>query len=116
MIKFIVYVKNKVIGLSFLIGFLLNILLCGYLYFQIKPQEEPFLLHYNIFLGIDLIGSWWQIYYIPILGLIILLINFIIGWLIFIKAKILCYFLVITALISQIFLIISTIFIILINY
>lgn len=32
-------------------------------------------LHYNIHVGVDTIGPWWQIYTIPMIGLIIFVVN-----------------------------------------
>ncbi|MBI4592104.1 hypothetical protein HY733_01510 [Candidatus Uhrbacteria bacterium] len=38
--------------------------------------ESPFIaLHYNIYLGVDRFGSVYQIFYIPALGLLVLLLN-----------------------------------------
>lgn len=33
-------------------------------------------LHYNIHIGVDTIGPWWQIYVVPAVGLLIMLVNF----------------------------------------
>lgn len=50
----------------------------GFLAWRLLPiihgrQVVP--LHYNIHIGVDQIGAWWQIFTIPVLGLIFLLIN-----------------------------------------
>lgn len=57
------------------VSLIINLLLWGALAYLFQPQEEPIFLHYNIFFGIDLIGPWWKIFYIPLSGFIILLIN-----------------------------------------
>jgi hypothetical protein len=33
-------------------------------------------LHYNIIFGVDLVGNWWQIYYFPATGILIILLNY----------------------------------------
>jgi len=66
---------SKKIRWLFITSFLLNIGLWAGLSFLFRPQEEPIFLHYNIFFGIDLIGPWWKIFYLPITGLVILLLN-----------------------------------------
>lgn len=32
-------------------------------------------LHYNVHVGVDTIGPWWQIFVVPLLGLIMILVN-----------------------------------------
>ena len=32
-------------------------------------------LHYNIHIGVDTVGPWWQIYLVPLIGLLVMLIN-----------------------------------------
>ncbi|MEK7183533.1 MAG: hypothetical protein AAB776_02770 [Patescibacteria group bacterium] len=32
-------------------------------------------LHYNIHIGVDTVGPWWQIYMVPVIGLVIILVN-----------------------------------------
>lgn len=43
---------------------------------KITPTSEQLFLHYNILFGVDLIGEWWKIYFIPFFALIILVFNF----------------------------------------
>lgn len=33
-------------------------------------------LHYNIIFGIDLVGDWWNMYFLPAAGLLVVLANF----------------------------------------
>jgi hypothetical protein len=53
----------------------LNLILWAGLIYLFRPQEEPVHLHYNIFFGVDLIGPWWQIFFLPASGLVILILN-----------------------------------------
>ena len=84
-------------------------------WYFVKPQTEPYLLHYNIFLGIDLIGDWWKMFFLPGLGLVILLINFILSFFLLVKEKILTFYLTTVSSAAQVFLILALIFIILLN-
>ncbi len=34
----------------------------GILLYFIRPRETPLILHYNVYFGVDLLGSWWQAY------------------------------------------------------
>jgi len=58
------------------VALLINIGEWLYLWFKIPRTSGTIFLHYNIFFGIDLIGSWYQIYIMPLSALSIILINF----------------------------------------
>lgn len=73
------FFKNKNTYLAFLFSLCLNLISWIYLFLKIKPQENPVYLHYNIYFGVDLIGTWYWIFYLPALGLLILLANFLIS-------------------------------------
>jgi hypothetical protein len=60
---------------------LLNFALWSWLFWNIGPQAEPIFLHYNILFGVDYVGPWWQIAFVPATGLVIILINTLLGWL-----------------------------------
>jgi len=103
---------NKVLLGSNLI---LNILIWGWLGWYISPQESPIFLHYNILFGVDLVGSWWRVFVIPVVGLSIIIVNTVVGWTTFHKDKFIAYFLNSTALICQIFLFISAYLLVYLN-
>lgn len=57
------------------ITFFLNIASWALVLWKIPYTTEPIFLHYNIYFGIDLTGSWWKIFTTPILGIAIIIIN-----------------------------------------
>ena len=114
-IKFSVFIKDNLVRVNLAISLVLNILLWVAVWYFVKPQIEPYLLHYNIFLGIDLIGEWWRMYLLPGIGLGIIIVNFILSWILLVREKILSYFLMVATSIAQVFLIFGLIFILLLN-
>jgi len=40
-----------------------------------RPIDLPIILHYNVYLGVDIIGDWWQMYFLPIIGNLFFLVN-----------------------------------------
>ncbi len=50
---------------------------------KIRPTEDSLFLHYNIIFSIDLIGEWWKVYTPSFVGLVLLLINLFVGWLLY---------------------------------
>lgn len=114
--------KNRVLIIITALGLFINIIIWILIYFRLRPlvmslpADEAFIpLHYNIYLGVDKFGAWTNIFFLPGLGLIILFLNSLFAVLLYNRKDILSYFLVITNALAQLFLLIATIFIILIN-
>lgn len=114
--------KNKLLIIPLAAAALLNLAIWLLIYFKFYPavyslpKEQSYIpLHYNIYTGIDLFGSWQRIFIWPAIGLIILIINFIFSIILYDKKEVISYFLSCTTTIVQIFLLISTLLTILIN-
>lgn len=89
----------------------------GVLGFFIRPVDFPIILHYNVYFGVDLIGSWWQVFFLPAAGTIILAINSLLAYFFYRqKERIASYLLLLAAFIVQIGISIAAAGIILINY
>lgn len=101
------------IGFSISLFFIVASLLS--LYFLIAPQAEPLALRYSIYFGIDLIGPWWSIFFLPLVGLLVFIVNFSLAHSLFLKSRTLSNFLVIGCSTFQFFLLIITLLIILLN-
>lgn len=60
-----------------LIGAILaQIFIWVYVLANIHPSAGQLFLHYNVIFGVDLIGEWWQVYYLPAAGLLVLIVNY----------------------------------------
>lgn len=62
--------------ISFVAITAVHALACGALYWSIHSQEEVVILRYNAYLGVDLLGVWWQLFLIPAVSYFFILINF----------------------------------------
>ena len=114
--------KNKILLVATSIGLVINLATWAIIYFKFRPlvyhlpADQAFIpLHYNIYLGIDSLGNWKKIFWLPGIGLIIGFINTILALMIFSKKEILSYFLSISFAVIQLFLLVATIITILIN-
>ena len=85
-------------------------------YVNNNVSQNLVVLHYNVNLGVDLIGNAKDIYIIPTLGLTFILINFLLLLNIYRRSKFLIHLLLGFSLLINIFLIASTISIYLINF
>jgi hypothetical protein len=87
---------------------ILNILIWVWLFWEIRPQADSIFLHYNILFGVDYLGPWWQIALLPSAGLSILIVNAILGWVLYGRDSFAAYLLNTTATFSQIIILISS--------
>jgi len=109
------YWKDKQIMAILFLSVLLNVFIWIFLLQNQKENTYPIILHYNLFFGVDYLGNYEKIYLIPLSGLIIIIINLILGHLLYLKEKLAAYFLVFIIFIIQIFLLINSYLIIKIN-
>ena len=109
------YFKNLPIFISIIGSVLLNITTWIWLLFEIRPQAEPIFLQYNIMFGVDYIGDWWQVLYLPICGFVIIAVNATLGWLLFGRDKFLAQILNGIGLFCQLFLLIAAALLIFLN-
>jgi len=79
------------------------------------PNISELFLHYNVLYGVDYIGESWKIFFVPLIGLIILSINFFMGWLLYKKDKFMAQILNFVAVLCQIFIIFSTFVLVFLN-
>jgi len=52
----------------------------GIIVYYIRPVDLPIVLHYNVYLGVDVIGDWWQVYFLPIISNVFLIVNTILAY------------------------------------
>ena len=114
--------KNKLLSIPLAAAAMVNSTIWLLIYFKFYPavyslpQEQSYIpLHYNIYTGIDLFGSWQRIFIWPTIGLIILIINLVLAIVLYDKKEIISYFLSFAAVFVQVFLLIATMLTILIN-
>ncbi|MDF1498403.1 MAG: hypothetical protein P1P85_03590 [Patescibacteria group bacterium] len=101
----------NLVGLSIL----LNLSLWIYFIQNTKESIYPIILHYNLIFGVDYLGDYEKIYLISFTGLVLILFNSVLGYILYKKEKLASYFLVSGNLLVQFFLIMSGYLIIQIN-
>ncbi len=48
----------------------------GFIYWSVQSREDLVILRYNAYLGIDLLGVWWQLFLMPAITFVFILFNF----------------------------------------
>lgn len=111
------YFRNPIFQWVFIMSLVLNLTIWGVLAFFIRPVDFPIILHYNVFFGVDIIGSWWQVFFLPGMGLFILIFDTILAYMLFQKKeRIAAYTFLLAAFFIQAGVAIAVASIILINY
>ena len=111
------YLSNPIIVWLIIIAVGINVANWISLVIFVKPVDLPIILHYNVYFGVDMMGSWKQVYFLPSLGLLLFLINFLFSVYFYKqKERIASYILLIAALMIQISVLIAAISVIIINY
>lgn len=111
------FFHNPIIQWIFIGTMIFNILNWVILAFFMRPLDIPIILHYNVYFGVDIIGDWWQVYLLPVVGGVFFLLNLFLAYILFQKKeRIASYVLLLTSFILQISNIISSSSIIFINY
>jgi hypothetical protein len=108
--------SDPIIFFSIVLAALANIAIWASLYFTIEPTGRDIILHYNIYFGVDAIGSWRNVFFMPALALILLLINLVLSRFFYYKERLLAYLFSVSALILQLLMVIGIISVILINF
>ncbi len=98
------YWKDGIIKNIMLLSILLNICLWIYLYKNKITGNYPIILHYNLIFGVDFREAYSEIYLIPKVGLIVIVFNTFLSYLLYSKEKLAAYFLIFNVFIIQIFL------------
>jgi hypothetical protein len=83
----------------------------------IKPVDLPLILHYNVYFGVDIMGSWKRVYLLPAIGFFLLIINLLLSLLFFNnKERIAAYLLLLATFLIQLSLLVAATSVIIINY
>ena len=109
------FLRNKIIFNFIVFSLVLNSFIWIIFLQNKKEGDYPVILHYNMIFGVDYLDHYQKIYLIPIIGLMILFFNIVLGYYLHLKEKLASYLLIFSAFIVQIFLLFAGYLIIAIN-
>jgi hypothetical protein len=70
------YLRDRWVLVPLLGVILIQIFFWWYLIANIRSDAGQIFLHYNIIFGVDLVGDWWRIYLLPLVGTVVILLNY----------------------------------------
>ncbi len=112
---FKLYVQLKPIKMLFGLSLLCNLGIILWLAWYVRPQEVPIFLHHNILFGVDLTGPWYAVFYLPLIGIIILTLNLFLGMFLYKKDKLTSHVLALVTFLCHVFLVISATLLVFLN-
>jgi hypothetical protein len=77
------YIKKTQNLILLCIGLVLNIASWVWLLLNIGPHLGQVFLHYNILFGVNLVGPWYAVFALPLAGLCIIILNALLGWMLY---------------------------------
>lgn len=109
------YAHHPVTALSVIIGLALNLAAWGWLLSAIPRGGEQTFLHYTIFFGVDEVGPWYHVFRAPLVGIVVLCINVLLGWALYRRETFMAHVLIITAALVQALVLVSAALIVALN-
>tara|TARA_Y100000031_G_C8180467_1_gene366205 strand:+ start:458 stop:814 length:357 start_codon:yes stop_codon:yes gene_type:complete len=79
-IAFKKFITTRSVYIPVSIALLLDVFIWAYLAWFIRPTDELLVLHYTIHFGVDYIGKWSEVFVVPLIGLLFLLVNSALSW------------------------------------
>ena len=67
----------------------------------VHPSSRLFILHYTIPFGVDLVGPWYNLYIIPVIGASVFFVNLIIAYFVYQQQRMVGLFITVTSPIIQ---------------
>lgn len=70
-----IWIQDRLVAVLFIASVVLNLAAYALFWFGVKPSSNTVVLHYSVYFGIDLVGPWYQLYSVPLIGTFIWLLN-----------------------------------------
>lgn len=109
------YFRDRWIYIPLVGVILIQAFLWWHLAVNIRADAVQVFLHYNVIVGVDLVGDWVQIFHFPAIGIAVTACNYTISWLLYATDKFLARVLAGWALFFHLFLLAGIIFLVKLN-
>lgn len=110
------YWTDPVIFFSLVLAVIANGGIWVALFRTVVPTDLPIILHYNIYFGIDAVGNWKSVFFMPTLAAVLLAANVVLSRFFYYKEKLVSYLFAGTALALQLLMAVGVISVIIINF
>lgn len=110
------YWTDPTVFFALVLALVANIAMWLTVRFAVETTDQPVILHYNVYFGIDAIGDWKSIYFMPGLALVFLLANVVLSRFFYYKERLAACLFALTALVVQLLMAVGLASVIMINF
>jgi hypothetical protein len=110
------YWTDPIIFFSLFLAILVNVGIWVALRFVVQATDQPIILHYNIYFGVDSIGDWRNVFIMPAVALLIFLVNLVLSRFFYYKERLVSHLFAGMGLLVQILMVVGVISILIINF
>jgi hypothetical protein len=93
-----------------------NLGMWALIWFSVTPTDQPIILHYNVYFGVDAIGDWRGVFVLPGIAAALLVVNAVISRFFYYKERLASYLFAAMALVAQLLAAVGLGSVILINF
>lgn len=113
----VTFFRNVIVQVLLGLSGLFNVVVWLVLILAVSSEREVIILHYNVYLGVDMIGTYWQIFFVPSIGILFLAVNTALGRFLYAsQERIAAYMLLLAGLMIEFGILIAAVSIALVNY
>ncbi len=109
------FIQDPLVVVLFFFAAVVLLAAYGALIVFVAPRPEPMIIHYSIYFGIDLIGQWYELYAMPVVGTFLWLVNGSLLLLVYKQLRVVAYFLATTSSAVSVLVLIATSLLIWVN-
>lgn len=109
------YWHDSYVVFILLFSALLNLINWAYLLLNRIGGDYPVILHYNLFFGVDFLGDYNLVFLVPFSGVLVFILNSLLGHVFYKGEKLAAYMLTINIFIMQCFLLLASYLIVAVN-
>ena len=110
------YWTDPIIFFSLVLAILVNIGIWAALRLVVQATDQPIILHYNIYFGVDSIGGWKNVFIMPAIGFLIFLVNLTLSRFFYYKERLASHLFAGMGLLAQLLMAVGVISVIIINF
>ena len=107
--------RDKIVVTSLVASLVINIILWALTLYTFWQATDFIVLRYSVYFGISALGPWYYILFLPLAGLVILILNVILALGVYMRSRFLSYTLAVSASLANLAFLVAVSFLVYIN-
>jgi hypothetical protein len=107
-LRLLSFIGSKAALRGFVLALVLDILAALAIFVRVHPSAYQVPLHYSSKFGVDMTGPWYALYYLPLVGLLLITMNFALASYGKTKGRVVVYFLTAATILEAVLVLVTT--------